>query len=113
MSVKGVLNGSELVLGRLTVDWLKQPTLSISVLAAIIDQKTGVSHAWLDGTQVTWSKRTADALEALRKSVETDLAAVHLVGGGADSATDKPGLQLPEGGLSEHLGTTDEGVPSV
>lgn len=103
MSVKGTLRGSELVLGRLTVDWLTQPTMTITTLAAIVDPATGISHAWLDGRQVSWSQQTANALDALRKSIEADLANVHLVGGGASGAVD----DRSEGGLSEHLGTAD------
>jgi hypothetical protein len=114
MSVKGTLKGSELVLGRVTVDWLKQPTMSVTALAAIVDPKTGTSHAWLDGAQVTWSKKTSDALEALRKSMESDMAKVHLVSGGAtEGAADKDGLQMPEGGISEHLGTSGGDAPSI
>lgn len=114
MSVKGTLKGSELVLGRMTVDWLTQPTMSIGVLAAIVDPTTGVSHAWLDGKQVAWSEQTSNALEALRKSMERDMAKVHLVGGGAtEGPADQTGLQVPDGGLSEHLGTADGEPPSI
>jgi hypothetical protein len=118
MSVKGTLRGSELVLGRLTVDWLTQPSLTITALAAIVDSTTGATHAWLDGRQVAWSSHTAKALEALRKSVESDMAAVHLIGGGATGPVDERGLEASEGGLSEHLGTASDnsdegGTPSI
>ena len=114
MSVKGTLKGSELVLGRLTVDWLKQPTMSVTVLAAIVDPKTGVTHAWLDGAHVVWSQKTTEAMEALQRSMESDMAKVHMVGGGAaDGVADQAGLNMPEGGLGEHIGTADGDVPSV
>lgn len=115
MSVKGTLRADELRLGRMSIDWLKQSP-HVTVLAACVNSKTGNTHAWLDGTGVQWSEGTAKALEALRLSLEQDLAEAHMQGvlPAAGSTTEgSTGLRLPGTGLSEHLGTTRDDTPSV
>lgn len=111
MSAQGALKADQLTLGKLSIDWLVQAGIRITVLAGLVDTRTGKSRAWVDGTGIVWSERTTKAMEALRLSMEGDLAAEHLAGGTVAAGEGK-GLQLPAPGLSEHLGTNDE-VPSV
>jgi hypothetical protein len=114
MSVNGSLKADQLILGRLTIDWLKQLP-QVTVLAACVDSKTGSTRAWLDGTGIQWSESTAKALEALRLSIEEDIASAHMDGvypNAVDTTEGKSGLRVPTSGLAEHLGTRDD-TPSV
>lgn len=112
--INGTLKSDQLVLGKLTIDWLRQVP-QITVLAACINSKNGQTHAWLDGTGVQWSEKTARALEALRLSLEEDLAAIHMIDVSSSvtgMAEKEAGLRVPVGGLAEHLGTRDD-TPSA
>lgn len=113
MSVKGTLRADQVTLGRMSIDWLKQHP-QVTVLAACVNSKTGQTHAWMDGSGVQWSEKTAKALDALRDALEEDLAGAHMSGVSADAGEttkDKTGLKVSSG-IAEHLGTNDT-TPSV
>lgn len=109
MTVKGTLKGDTLKLGKLDISWLQSP-MKLTVLAALVNEDQGSTHAWLDGTGVQWSKETKEALDALKQCIENDLAAVHFVGG-SETSTAPSGLRVPSG-LGEYLATSDD-APSV
>ncbi len=116
MTAKGRLKADTLVVAKFDIDWLKSLP-AIKVVAALTNSATGSTHGWVDSTGVQWSERTKKALQALRESLESDLATAHLEGGGSSSSdsitVDGPaGVQIPDGGLGEHLGTLDA-TPSV
>ena len=112
MSINGTLKADQLVLGKFSVDWLRE-TMRVTALAALVNSKTGQTHAFIDGAGVQWSTDTKRALDELRVCMESDLARVHLEGASVVEQTLASGSAgLKVSGLGEHLGTTD-GVPSI
>jgi hypothetical protein len=110
MTTKGTLKADALKLGKLEISWLQSP-MKLTVLAALVNESQGSTHAWLDGTGIQWSKETKEALDALKEAIERDLAATHFVGG-SETTTLPSGLRMPTAGLGEHLGAADD-APSV
>ena len=113
----GRLKADQISLAKFTIDRAQQLP-KMEVLAALTNSRTGQTHGWLDGSGVQWSEKTNKALEALMRSLEEDLARTHFEGAQVVDADTSPtegqprGLQVPSGGLSEHLGTVDD-VPSA
>jgi len=115
MSIKGTLNADQLVLGRLSADWMKRPPgPSISAVGALVDTKSGETRSYVSGEGIRWSDETAKLLQQLRESMERDIAKVHMKGVEPGVATETKGLQLgPPAGLGEHLRASDDEPPSV
>lgn len=118
MSVRGV-HGTPafdtIAVAKIEIDYTKTP-YSIDVQAAFINSQTNDLHGWTRGA-VPWSEETKKLMNALRESMEQDLAGRHFVGGQPrpgpyqSSAADN---SAPSG-LGEHIGAVDtkDGVPSV
>lgn len=105
MSVKATLRATELVVARITVDFLSNP-VKIHALAAFVDQN-GQTLAWSQGDGGVWSPETLDKLKALRDGMEQDLARA-LTTEGRGPTTSKSAV--PDG-LGELLGSID--APSI
>jgi hypothetical protein len=82
----------------ISVDF-KGPSGKVEAVAAFVDTTTGETHGWTKGVGTTWSNQTKERLQALRESMEEDLAARSF--GDRRSATRAADV----GGLGEHLGT--------
>jgi hypothetical protein len=72
--------------------------------AAYVNTVTGQTHGWTSGGPGNWSKETMDLLDALRGSMEKDLA-------NRDFDSVQTEMDFGEiGGLGEHVG---DGVPQA
>jgi hypothetical protein len=89
---------------------------ALNVKAAFVDTKVGHTHGWTTGTGSIWSKQTMDILNQLRDSMEADLARLHFEDGTIETVVKSSGVSTPSpapGGLSEHLGSSEEDASQV
>lgn len=114
--IRGSPKFDALSVAKISIDYLKNP-IEIDVQAAFINTGTGDTHGWTRGSP-GWSDETRGLMNALRVSMERDLAARHLSGveGAPGAATYTGGGPQQPSGLGEHLGAfggTSDGTPSV
>jgi hypothetical protein len=109
MKIDGNLKADELRVGRIVIDYLRDP-MEISALAALILNEDGQTLGWTKA-QGAWSEETRDALNKLRSCMEED---IHKVLFGSERTTKtKSGKGLTVGGgLGEHLEGKDD-APQV
>jgi hypothetical protein len=70
--------------------------------SAFINTKNGATYGRTT-IRSAWSRETLEALEALRASMEQDVANVVFEGGSSSSPTRGPKPKLPPGGIGEEL----------
>lgn len=109
MKIEGNIKADELRVGRITIDYLREP-MEISALAALVTNKDGQTLAWTKA-QGAWSDETRTALNKLRECMETDVIKVLFGTTTTDAASTDKGLTVG-GGLGEHLGESDD-APSI
>lgn len=108
MTTAGTPKFNAIAVAKIEADFLK-PTLSLKSTAAFVDEKTGQTHGWTEGTGDIWSDQTMKKLDELRRSMEMDMASRHFFGISMTSQPENPDPQNTEG-LGEYLG---DDTPSV
>jgi hypothetical protein len=104
MTVTGTPKFDQLVVSEITVNFLNSP-VSLDVVAAFVNSKTGETHGWTKGHGSLWSENTKEKLKALREAMESDIGKAHFVG----SVTKSVGSEASfKGGLGEHLDDTPQ-----
>src|SRR3989337_3613789 len=73
MPIQGALKADQLIVAQLTVD-LTASAVRIDVLAAMVDNDTGNTIAWIACRGNLWSTETQGALRALLDSMERDIS---------------------------------------
>lgn len=108
MSVDGTPKFTSLSVKEVTVSF-STTNVALTGKAAFVDRNTNMTHGWTNGEGAIWSRETIEAVLLLQQSMENDLARLHFVegGGGRASVSGKP-LQIPTGGLGEHLEEADQ-----
>ncbi len=109
MKIDGTFKVNELRVGRIILDYLREP-MEISALAALITNEDGQTLAWTKA-QGAWSDETRDAINKVRSCMEVDINKALF--GKAGTAQTKAGEGLTVGGgLSEYLQGKDD-APSI
>jgi hypothetical protein len=110
MKIDGQLKADEIRVGRIIIDYLRQP-MELSALAALINSEDGQAQAWTKA-EGAWSDKTREALNALREAMEEDISRA-LFGGSSTDETraGSEGLKLGAG-LGEWLDEKGD-APSI
>jgi len=108
MKVEGSFKADELRIGRITIDYLKNP-VEVSALAGLVSTKDAQAIAWTKAEGTAWSADTREAINRARESMEQDIARA-LFGGDIPAAR---AAETPKvgGGLSEWV--DGEEPPSI
>ncbi len=104
MPIKGTLKEGELRIAKVLYDFTKQP-MHVDVTAALVDLELGSTRAWIPANGVVWSVETANALAALVKCMERDIANIMMSRSDVTKPADETRTQ---GGIGEHVGTTPD-----
>lgn len=111
MTVRGTPNADALNIAQIEVDYLQNP-VKVRALAALVNEGTGATVAWTEGSGGVWSQETLTKLRELIESMENDLANKVFLDGASVAAPAirraNPGLIA---GLGEHVGGED--APSI
>ena len=105
MKIDGTLKANELRVGRITIDWLREP-IEVSALAGLVNNDDGQTVAWTKARGI-WGDDTRDAINKVRELMERDIVKSISASQTTGAATGK-GLEMS--GIAEHL---DDGAPSV
>jgi len=106
MPIQGALKADQLIVAQLTVDLTRSP-VRIDVLAAMVDNDTGNTIAWIPCRGNLWSTETQGALRALLDSMERDISRSVLQPTAA-GARDTRSAAVPVGGIGEHVGEGED-----
>jgi hypothetical protein len=101
MTVRGTFKADALAIGRITVDFLANPSKVHALAALVVESQIAQPLGWCEGSGNMWSPETLTKVRELRDAMERDMARA-LFATDVLEGTSKTGVIMTSG-LGEHL----------